>query len=74
MNKRSRHTFGFDLRHVARNALASRAAMFMMCVFFYGLGGADSEVERNRIGSSLIAYPVTAEMMDPPTVSKSEPA
>jgi hypothetical protein len=36
--------------------------------------GADSDVDRSRAGSALIAYPVRADMMDPPMVRRSEPA
>jgi hypothetical protein len=34
VHKRSRHTFGFNLRHVAGDALASRAASLVMRMFF----------------------------------------
>ena len=36
--------------------------------------GAVSDAERSRAGSSRIAYPVRADMMDPPMVRSSEPA
>ncbi len=35
---------------------------------------AEPEPERSRAGSSLIAYPVSADMMDPAIVSKNQPA
>ena len=36
--------------------------------------GAESDAERSLSGISLIAYPASAEMMDPVIVRKSEPA
>lgn len=36
--------------------------------------GTESDVDRRREGRSLIAYPASADMMDPVIVSKSEPA
>src|SRR6516225_3512912 len=35
---------------------------------------AGAELERRRPGNSLIAYPVSADIIDPAMVSKSEPA
>src|SRR5947208_1872807 len=36
--------------------------------------GAESDVDRSRAGSSFIAYPASADMMDPVIVRMSEPA
>ena len=63
-----RHTL-IDSRYSAHNGVGPQRYWGPSSAF-----GADSDVERSRPGSSRIAYPVRADMMDPPMVRSNEPA
>lgn len=51
VNKGTRNAFTFNLRHVARNTLASRTAIFVMRVFF----------ERSRVRPVRRGWPVAIQ-------------